>query len=373
MDFTGDLFGRSVAVSGNAALIGAVWDDDNGNNSGSAYVFRYDGSEWLQEAKLLPDDGAAGDVFGNSVAICGNTAVVAAVFDDDNGGNSGSAYVFRYDGSTWLQQVKLLPDDGWTNDQFGRSVALSVNTALVGAWYDDDNGSASGSAYVFRFNGLSWVQEAKLLSDDGTALDQFGYSVAVSGNTAAVGALNHMGIQPGTAYVFRFDGSRWVQEAKLPPTGAPFGFGRSVAVSSSTAVVGAHSGHGNEPFSGSAYVFCNHGSTWVQEAKLLADDGAAGDFFGGRIALSGNTAVVGASGDDDACPDDPDCNSGSAYVFTNLIPGDLDGDGVVGIFDLLALLAAWGPCDDCDNCRADLNGDGTVGILDLLILLVNWG
>jgi len=145
----GDQFGSSVSISGTTAIAGAVWDDDNGSASGSAYLFDVTTGE--QIAKLLPDDGAAGHRFGWSVAVVDGTVIVGAPYDDDNGGASGSAYLF--DAATGEQIAKLLPDDGVADDQFGYSVAISGSTAIVGAFLDDDNGDRSGSAYLFDLGG----------------------------------------------------------------------------------------------------------------------------------------------------------------------------------------------------------------------------
>ena len=150
-----DYFGCSVAVSGDGstAVIGAHGDDDIGNNSGSVYVFTRSGSSWTQQAKLTASDGASGDLFGYSVAVSGDgsTAVIGAHGDDDRGIDSGSAYVFTRSGSSWTQQAKLTASDGAASDLFGWSVAVSGDgsTAVIGAYYDDDRGSNSGSAYVF--------------------------------------------------------------------------------------------------------------------------------------------------------------------------------------------------------------------------------
>ena len=129
--------------------MGARLDDDNGSGSGSAYVFVRIGSVWSQQAKLLPADGATYNEFGALVSMSGDTALVGAYLDDDNGSNSGSAYIFVRIGTVWSQQAKLLPADGAAGDEFGTSVSVSGDTALVGARLDDDNGSGSGSAYVF--------------------------------------------------------------------------------------------------------------------------------------------------------------------------------------------------------------------------------
>jgi len=199
-----DRFGDSVSISGNVALVGAELDDDKGTDSGSAYVFRWSGGSWVEEQKLLASDGAADDRFGSSVSISGNVALVGAELDDDKGTDSGSAYVFRWNGSSWLEEQKLLASDGAGSDYFGSSVSISGNVALVGAYLDDDNGTYSGSAYVFRWNGSSWVEEQKLLASDGAADDRFGDSVSISGDMALVGAFwdDDNGTDSGSAYVF---------------------------------------------------------------------------------------------------------------------------------------------------------------------------
>jgi hypothetical protein len=341
-----DFFGSddSVAVSGDTAVVGAYGNDDNGSESGSAYVFRYDGSEWVEEAKLTASDGAYGDRFGRSVAVSADTAVIGAVFDDRG---TGSAHVFRYDGSDWVKEAKLTASDGAWGDQFGRSVAASGDTVVVGGygsayvfrhdgsewveeakltvnagWFGDPvavsgdtavvGGGGYGSAYVFRYDGSEWVEEAKLTASDGAWGDQFGRSVAVSSDTAVIGA-DRDGVfddsrpNSGAAYVFRYDGSDWVEEVKLTASDAAHvgQFGYSVAVSGDTAVVGAH---------GSAYVFGYDGSDWVEELKLEASGAAVADLFGHSVAVSGDTAVVGAQNDDDN-----GWMAGSAYVF-QLIP-----------------------------------------------------
>ncbi|MGI8758559.1 MAG: Calx-beta domain-containing protein, partial [Acidimicrobiales bacterium] len=204
----GDRFGRSVAVSGDTAVVGAYLDDDAfaGTDSGSAHVFTRTGTTWAQQAKLTAIDAAAGDRFGRSVAVSGDTAVVGAPFDDPTDTDSGSAYVFTRTGATWAEQAKLTAADGAADDHFGRSVAVSGDTAVVGAHFDDDDdaGTDSGSAYVFTRTGTTWAQQAKLTAADAAAYDYFGYSVAVSGDTAVVGARgdDDAGLDSGSAYVF---------------------------------------------------------------------------------------------------------------------------------------------------------------------------
>ncbi|MCZ6542515.1 MAG: FG-GAP repeat protein, partial [Planctomycetota bacterium] len=200
-----DVFGSSVAISGTTAIVGAFFGDDNGDKSGSAYLF--DTTTGRQIAKLLPYGGAAGDWFGDSVAISGETAIVGAPGDDDNGTGSGSAYLFDISDPANPMQLcqllcKLLPDDGAVGDIFGGSVAISGATAIVAAAYDDDNGSFSGSAYLF--DTTSGEQIAQLLPEDGATDDLFGWSVAISGTTALAGALvdDDNGDFSGSAYLF---------------------------------------------------------------------------------------------------------------------------------------------------------------------------
>ena len=200
-----DCFGASVSVDGDTALIGAYWDDDNGVDSGSVYVFTRTGSTWTQQTKLLASDGAAGDAFGYTVSLDGDTALIAASLDDDNGESSGSAYVFTRTGTTWTEQAKLLPLDGVAGDNLCW-VSLNGDTALLGVPGDDDNGEHTGSAYVFTRTETTWTQEAKLLAADGAAQDWFGYGVSIDGDTALIGSEldDDSGTDSGSAYICSF-------------------------------------------------------------------------------------------------------------------------------------------------------------------------
>ena len=313
----GDRFGVSVAVSGDTAVVGAnAADTPAGSNAGSAYVFVRSAGTWALQAKLTPADAGAADNFGISVAISGDTAVVGAYLDDTPAGtNAGSAYVFVRSAGTWAQQQKLAASDAATSDFFGISVAVSGDTAVVGAYLDDTPaGIDSGSAYVFVRSAGTWAQQQKLTAADTAANDSFGVSVAVSGDTAVVGAYlddTPAGTNAGSAFVFVRSAGTWAQQQKLTAadTAAVDNFGMSVAVSGDTAVVGAHLGGGTN--AGSAYVFVRSAGTWAQQQKLTASDAAANDNFGASVAVSGDTAVVGAPFDDIAAGTD----AGSAYVF----------------------------------------------------------
>jgi hypothetical protein len=305
----GDYFGLFVSIDGDTALIGAGCDDDNGINSGSAYIFIRNGTTWSQQSKLLTSDGAEGDYFG-TVSIDGNTALIGAWNDD----NSGSAYIFIRNGTTWSQQSKLLASDGATDDFFGWSVSIDGDTALIGAHGDDDNGVDSGSAYIFIRNGTTWSEQAKLHASDGTEGDYFSYSVSIDGDTALIGTRDDddNGINSGSAYIFIRNGTTWSQQTKLHASDGTEGdrFGRSVSIDGDTALIGAWGDDNNGDYSGSAYIFIRNGTTWSQQAKLHASDGTEGDYFGWYVSIDGDTALIGAWGDDNNGD-----YSGSAYIF----------------------------------------------------------
>ena len=291
-----DRFGGSVAVGNGRIVVGAEFDDDNGSNSGSAYIFDLDGTEL---AKIDASDGDSGDRFGYSVAIGNGRIVVGAEGDNLN---KGSAYIFDLDGT---QLAKITASDGAANDLFGASVAVGNGRIVVGADGDDDNGSSSGSAYIFDLDG---TQLAKITASDGAADDNFGASVAVGSGRIVVGAYldDDNDFDSGSAYIFDLDGT---QLAKITASdGAIFDqFGTSVAVGNGRIVVGAEFDDDNGFNSGSAYIFDLDGT---QLAKITASDGAASDVFGYSVAVGNGRIVIGAFADDDN-----DSASGSAYIY----------------------------------------------------------
>jgi len=360
---TGDEFGNSVSISGDTAIVGARFDDDaclptinQFCNSGSAYVFTRSGTTWTQQAKLTASDAATGDQFGFSVSISGETAIVGADLDDDAGFDSGSAYVFTRSGTTWTEQAKFTASDAATGDQFGISVSISGDTAIVGAVFNDDAGSRSGSAYVFTRSGTTWTQQDKLTALDAAADDFFGISVSISGDTAIVGAVfnDDAGSASGSAYVFTRSGTTWTQQAKLTASDAAADdfFGDSVSISGDTTIVGARFNDDVATNSGSAYVFVKPGTGWVdatEDAKLTASDAAADDQFGNSVSISGDTAIVGARFNDDV----PN-NSGSAYVFVK------PGTGWVDATEDAKLTALDAAADDEFGFSVSISGDTTI-------------
>ena len=323
---TGDLFGAGIAISGDLAIVGALLDDDKGQDSGSAYLYARNAGgpdQWGQIKKLTAADGAAGDSFGAKVAISGDLAIVTAPEDD----GKGSTYVFgRNAGGTdqWGQVAKLTAADGATGDWFGISVAIDGDDVIVGAPRNDERGTDAGSAYIFGRNagGIDqWGQVAKLTATDGAAGDAFGgRGVAISGEVAIVGADNNddAGSSSGSAYVFaRNDGGtdQWGQVAKLTAADGAAGdfFGNSVAVSGTLAIVGAPFDDDKGSSSGSAYLFAQNAgglNQWGQIQKLTAADGTDDVEFGKAVAIKGDLAVVGAARDHAR-----GIYSGSAYAF----------------------------------------------------------
>lgn len=325
-----DEIGYSVSVSEDTAIVGAYYDDEGGFASGAAFVYSRNQNgpdHWGQVIKLTADDATAGAQFGISVAIDGDTAIVGASGDGDHGPNTGSAYVFvrhESDPNQWQQVAKLNAHDGAAYDFFGSTVAIDDDVAIIGAPQDDDGGSSSGSAYIYsrHFGGADqWGQVTKITSSDASAVDFFGWSVAIDGDLAVVSAIHDddAGPDSGAAYVFSRNeggGDSWGQVAKLTANDGDQTdfFGSSVAVAGDTAIVGAlwHDSDGLMG-SGAAYIFSRDQGgldSWGQVTKLVADDATAQDFFGFSVALDADTAVVGALGDDDDGK-----SSGAAYIF----------------------------------------------------------
>lgn len=372
-----DHFGESVAVEGDIAVVGAVGDDQAAQDSGSAYVFRFDGANWVEESKLTASDATIGMGFGR-VSISGNAVLVTAAKDDqadhdDRHCNSGSAYIYRYDGSQWTEETKLTASDAKCHAAFGISGDIDGSTVIIGAYVDDEAGPNAGAAYIFNFNGSEWVEHQKLLPSDAQTSHLFGISVAILDDLMVIGAPGDDDVakNSGAAFVYRLVDSKWIEETKLTAFDGSSEdlFGLRVAIDGDIICASAVTHTNGAPESGSAYIFSRNETEWEMIAKLTADVPTAYDYFGHAVAVRGTTAMISAVGDDDN-----GTNSGSVFVFDLDNPiGDLDCNGSVGESDLHILLGSWGPCDVCDDCAADLDGNCTVGAGDLLILLANWG
>jgi len=308
----GDEFGNSVSISGDYAIVGAQGDN---SYTGSAYIFVRAGDTWIQQAKLTASDATGYDYFGNSVSISGDYAIVGANKEDPTGiSNAGSAYIFyRNEGSTdnWGQQAKLTASDAASSNEFGYSVSISGDAAIVGAYRNSHAGeSKAGAAYIFEKPAGGWknMQETvKLTASTPAENAYFGYSVSISGDTAIVGA-NREDSYTGSAYIFEKPGAVWEdmpETATLTASDKATNdqFGNSVSISGDTAIVGAFH---DDSSTGSAYIFVRDGTSWSQQAKLTASDKAANDEFGRSVSINGDYAIVGAPYDD---------NLGSTYSF----------------------------------------------------------
>ncbi len=302
-----DQFGFSVAISGNTAVVAADRDDDY---QGAVNIYVKNGVAWDLQQKLTGLDSVAEDSFGWSVAISGDTVVVGAYLDDIAGTDQGSAYIFTRNGTVWSQQQRLSASDAAANDQFGVSVAISGDTVIVGAFGDD---SFRGSAYVFARNGAIWTEQQKLTASVRAIDSDFGWSVGISSDTAVVGS-NREDADRGSAYIFLRNGSVWQQQQKLVASdGTTFSrFGHSVSINGDSAAIGSVTDNVGGARRGSAFVFARNGGFWSEQQKLIASDGAANDKFGGSIAIDGESLIVGAEGSDIGSAND----RGAAYVFS---------------------------------------------------------
>jgi len=360
-----DYFGYSVSSSsdGNRIIVGAYLEDVGGGESGAAYIFTRSGTTWSEEQKIYATDRAGSDYFGWSVDISadGTYAIVGARLEDAGGTDAGAAYIFSRSGTTWTQEAKIIASNAGASDYFGYAVSIDSdgNTAIVGAPNEDTGGGDAGSAYIFTRSGTTWSQEAKIVASDDQASDKFGEDVSISndGNTAVVGAPNEdtTASNAGSVYVFTRSGSTWSQEAKIQASdaqGSDF-FGKYVRVSGDgdNIISGAYLEDEAADGAGAAYIFTRSGTTWSQEAKLTASDGASFDYFGVSVGISsdGDTAIVGAAYED-TVPND----SGAAYVFTRSGTTWTEQD---------QLLASNAGSNDKFGVAVSMSGDGSTAIV----------
>ncbi len=304
-----DWFGTSVSISGDYIIVGAPGSYDD---TGLAYIFRREGNTWTQEATLIASDSTKGHGFGRYVSISGDYVIVGAPWNHEN---PGSAYIFRREGSTWSEEARLIASDGEWGDEFGTSVSISGDYTVIGAPGDNnDNGINAGSAYIFKRDGNTWIQEVKLIQSDNTE-DYFGTSAAIDEDYIIIGAkeYNKYGLSfGGSANIYKHNGDNWVQEAKLtaknlmPSNYLDF----DVTISNNHAVIGAIWANDN-PIACSVTVYSRNGSAWTKQTNLNTIDSSQNDYFGFSVSISDNNVIVGAPLGDGIRVD-----SGSAYIFT---------------------------------------------------------
>jgi hypothetical protein len=397
-----DGFGR-VAVSGDWLVVGAPTDSEPEQISGSAYIYRKIGEQWLLDTELIASDAAAFSAFGRGVAIDGDAIIIGAPGRDTRGvTDSGGAYIYRRTGEMWTEESILVAKAPGAMDYLGASVAISGDIAVSGAI---GTNALRGSAHVFRFVDGEWVHEIELTAFDASLDARFGFSVSTNGDTIVVGATQaHTPIGPhrGAAYVFRRVDLVWNFEQKLfasdPGSVSPF-FGWSVSVSQDglATLVGAPNDSTFGFEAGTSSLFRDGSDGWKEIMMIGSATSEADGSFGGFATISGDLAIIGGHDGPAATGaahviagiSGIDCNQNSASdacdIFSELsedrngdnVPdecqpaADLTGDGIVNAVDLALLLSQWEPCEA--DCAADLDNDGTVGPSDLGGLLASWG
>ena len=336
----GSMFGHAVSIYGDFLLVGAHKDDTVAENCGAALVYEYVNNEWVRQSKLLPDDGAAYDYFGFAVSLYHHTAVIGSYRHDveDHGSDAGAAYIYEGNakGRNWKQVAKFTGSDSVSQDYFGYSVAVHGNTSVVGAWGNDNEGTFSGTAYVYskykNDNGeWSWQFNEQLYPIDSHRYDWFGISVAMSDDLIVVGASGADGLSAqhtGAAYIFssvydtdQWDGWAWHQYAMLlgPEGRSGDGFGSSVSASGNTVLVGAPgrdhasaSGH-RIADSGAVYVYTGSNDRWKYKESLHSNHAHAGGNFGLSVSVDGDTAVIGSYND---------TGPGRIYIMNHIVQHD---------------------------------------------------
>ena len=319
-----DYFGRALDIEGNRIVVGAQFYDSGHPASGAAHVFSRDAASgaWNHEQKLVASNAISGEEFGTAVDIQGDTLLVGAY----NGLNpipnfiSGVGYIFQRTGSVWNEQQIISATDAALGDRFGRAVALDGDRVAIGATADDDNGlNESGSVYSFR---IRTNPAYKLVAFDKTVDAEFGRALAVSGDTLVVGAPYHDHVvaaddNRGAAYVYRRDTDSWLLEQQLLASNAANDdhFGWSVDISGDTLVVGAPHRDGVFADTGSAYTFTRVGSVWIEQQQLAGQSPAANDDFGTRVAIDGNRLAVGVPGRAATIQSIPLADAGVVEVF----------------------------------------------------------
>ncbi|MBN1457036.1 MAG: peptidylprolyl isomerase [Sedimentisphaerales bacterium] len=402
-----DEFGKAVAVDGNYAIVGAPKENDNG----VIYIYKYDGTEWIQQFQVPSPSSNTGDNFGQSVSISGNFAVIGAPYYDANAENDGAVFILTrtVDPNTpWSQHAMITSDDQTEGMLFGYSVDVDNGILAIGAIGDNVDGDQSGAVYVYEGKTSGWEFLSKLSAgSDGQSNDWLGYSVAVDDRVIAAGAVNDDdpntdSTDSGAVYVFgentEDEVTYWEKKAKLTASDAATEdwFGYSVDIEGNNIIVGATGDDDEGLKSGSVYIFENTPAedtdpNWIQTQKFTASDAAPFDRFGCAVAMNNSLAVIGARYDDDN-----GTNSGSAYVFakdqadwfeyekiTGIAGQSYDYLGhAVSMSDYYIILGAYGDDDKgaasgsaeiMNICpAADLNDDCAVDLLDVAIIAEYW-
>jgi hypothetical protein len=309
-------FGKSVAIDSDRIIVGSPQDNDYGTSSGSAYVFKLDGGNWVQEGKLTPADPGPNQNFGNAVDISGVVAIVGAYGNQDLGNDTGAAYIFDKSGAMWLQRAKLTPLEAEAGAQFGISVSLDSDVAVIGAHGALDLGNFTGAAYVYRKNGAAWIEESRLTPQDATEQMHFGRAVAVEGGVVAVGAFG-ADEGRGAAYVFTKPSAGWTQSSRLIASDRELGdrFGATVSINGTMLFAGAPDSHISFDGMGAVYAFQSTGDSWEYYGKYWDSAGAAADALGTSIGSASGMMIAGIPFNDETA-----YSAGAAIIFSDLSP-----------------------------------------------------
>lgn len=314
----GDGFGYSVVMEGATCVICAKNEDPNGVfAAGSVYVFERVGANWIQTQKLVANPTIPNAAFGWSIDLDSDRMIVGARGESSR----GAAYVFERVAGVWSQTARLQASDVAVFDYFGGAVAVEDDTVLVGSTADGPGATDQGAVYVFEFNGVQWVEVAKLHASDPQSLGGFGGVISLTGDTMFTGASSHhhAGVSSsGSAYAFQRSGAQWneIQELQQHAPGVGLLFGGRVMMQGALALIGSSRDPHNLTGGGAAFMFRHELTGWSEIARFAANDGLYGDGFGGALAIDDSTVVVGVPDRDDLCGNAPStCNSGAVYVF----------------------------------------------------------
>ena len=302
-----DVFGNQIAMEGSTAVVTA----SRGNGQrGAAYVFAQQGGGWVQRQRLVVPDTAVGDQYGSAVDLDGDTVIIGALRHGEVGPSAGSAYVWVRDGATWTLEQELLPRDVDTGPNFGVDVAVSGDTAVVGAYKDDELGLDAGAAYVFTRTLGVWTLQRKLTASDGFTDHQFGFAVDIEGDTVVVGAPRDLGLQLRSgAYVFTRTGDVWSERTTLQGAAQVVGtgFGGAIALDNGTLAVSGTTDDQVGTNAGAVWVFTGAGASWTEQANLTPSDELEFGYFG-TLGLEGDRLIVGARATSTG-------RAGAAYLF----------------------------------------------------------
>jgi hypothetical protein len=318
---TGDRFGLTVNIENNRLLIGARSGEIMGSNTGTAYIYDYNlvSNVWGFTQEIAADDITTSNFFASALDLSGDTIIVGNFNDSDNGSQSGAAYVFDLVGGTWQQSQKVVTQ-GAVDDNFGYSISLDGNRALIGAPFDADNGLNSGAAYIFDYINGQWSTPTKLFASDSSL--NFGSAVNLDNNNAIIAANKINQLSQGKVYIYNFDGITWNEVALFEsPTTSSDDYGSSVSIFADRAIVGVSQEIEAGVKSGTVYIYENIANIWQSAGKLIPSDGQVFDSFGISVSLSEERALVGAYTKDDVI--NSLNGTGAAYIYDHDSVNDL--------------------------------------------------